>query len=99
MYAGKMVEVGTADQVFHNPLHPYTQGLIHCVPNIRLDQEHLVTMGGSPPDLVEPPSGCRFHPRCPKVMDICPLQEPPLKAPSRGNEGRRVACWLYREGA
>jgi len=98
MYAGKMVEFGTADQVFHNPLHPYTQGLIHCVPNIRLDQEHLVTMGGSPPDLVEPPSGCRFHPRCPKVMDICPLQEPPLKTPG-GQDGRRVACWLYREGA
>jgi peptide/nickel transport system ATP-binding protein len=99
MYAGKMVEVGTADQVFHNPLHPYTQGLIHCVPNIRLDQERLATMGGSPPDLVEPPSGCRFHPRCPKVMDICPLQEPPLKATAGGQDGRRVACWLYREGA
>jgi oligopeptide/dipeptide ABC transporter ATP-binding protein len=99
MYAGKMVEVGTADQVFHDPLHPYTQGLIHCVPNIRLDQERLATMGGSPPDLVEPPSGCRFHPRCPKVMDICPLQEPPLKTPAGGQDGRRVACWLYREGA
>jgi ABC-type dipeptide/oligopeptide/nickel transport system ATPase component len=48
---------------------------------------------------VEPPSGCRFHPRCPKVMDICPLQEPPLKTPGGGQDGRRVACWLYREGA
>jgi len=99
MYAGKMVEFGTADQVFHNPLHPYTQGLIHCVPNIRLDQEHLVTMGGSPPDLVDPPSGCRFHPRCPKIMKICPLREPQLQGPAGESEGRRVACWLYGEGS
>ena len=99
MYAGKMVEFGTADQVFHNPLHPYTQGLIHCVPNIRLDQEHLVTMGGSPPDLVDPPSGCRFHPRCPKIMKICPLREPRLQGPAGESEGRRIACWLYGEGS
>jgi oligopeptide/dipeptide ABC transporter ATP-binding protein len=102
MYAGKIVEIGTAEQVFHRPLHPYTQGLIHCVPNIRLDLEHLDTMGGSPPDLVDPPSGCRFHPRCPKVMEICPRQEPLLAAPEgpaapKGETaGRKVACWLYK---
>jgi peptide/nickel transport system ATP-binding protein len=73
--------VGGAEQVFHRPLHPYTHGLIHCVPNIRLDQEKLATMGGSPPDLVEPPSGCRFHPRCPHAMDICHRQEPPFAPP------------------
>ena len=86
MYAGKIVEVGVATEVFHRPLHPYTHGLIHCVPNIRLDQEKLATMGGSPPDLVDPPPGCRFHPRCPHVMDICRRQEPPL-APPRGRFG------------
>ena len=109
MYAGRLVEVGAAEQVFHRPLHPYTQGLIHCVPNIRVDQERLATMGGSPPDLVEPPSGCRFHPRCPQVMEICPRREPPLAsplipspiesaaeaAPQGGEAGRQVACWLY----
>jgi oligopeptide/dipeptide ABC transporter ATP-binding protein len=84
MYAGKIVEVGTAQEVFHRPLHPYTHGLIHCVPNIRLEQEKLATMGGNPPDLVAPPSGCRFHPRCPHVLDLCRRQEPPF-APPRGS--------------
>ena len=103
MYAGKIVEVGNADQIFHHPLHPYTYCLINCVPNIRLDQEELLTMPGDPPDLVNPPTGCRFSPRCPKVMDICPEKVPMLMAP--GNEtaagsatpGRKVACWLYEE--
>jgi peptide/nickel transport system ATP-binding protein len=81
MYAGKIVEVGVATEVFHRPLHPYTHGLIHCVPNIRLDQEKLATMGGNPPDLVDPPRGCRFHPRCPHVMEICRRQEPPFSPP------------------
>jgi peptide/nickel transport system ATP-binding protein len=97
MYAGKIVEVGEAEEVFHRPLHPYTHGLIHCVPNIRLDQAELATMGGSPPDLVEPPSGCRFHPRCPQAMEICPRKEPPF-APPRGaaqSSSRQVACWLH----
>ena len=83
MYAGKIIEVGSAQEVFHHPLHPYTHGLIHCVPNIRLDQEKLATMGGSPPDLVDPPCGCRFHPRCPHAMDIC-RREGPRFAPPRG---------------
>ncbi len=102
MYAGKIVEVGEAQQVFHRPLHPYTHGLIHCVPNIRLDQEKLATMGGSPPDLVEPPSGCRFHPRCPHAMEICRRQEPPFAPPRDETQtqpsSRRVACWLYGGG-
>jgi oligopeptide/dipeptide ABC transporter ATP-binding protein len=81
MYAGKIVEMGAAAEVFHRPLHPYTHGLIHCVPNIRLEQEKLATMGGNPPDLVDPPRGCRFHPRCLHVMDICQRQEPPFAPP------------------
>jgi len=106
MYAGKIVEVGNADQIFHDPLHPYTYGLINCVPNIRLDQEELLTMPGNPPDLVNPPAGCRFSPRCPKVMDICHENVPMLKtpgAPGAGTAsgpaapGRQAACWLYEE--
>jgi peptide/nickel transport system ATP-binding protein len=95
MYAGKIVEVGAAVEVFHRPLHPYTHGLIHCVPNIRLEQKELATMGGNPPDLVEPPPGCRFHPRCPHVMDICRRQEPPF---AEHRPGQRAACWLYGSG-
>jgi peptide/nickel transport system ATP-binding protein len=112
MYAGKIVEISDADRIFHAPLHPYTDGLINCVPNIRLDQEELVTMPGNPPDLVNPPAGCRFSPRCPRVMDICRVQEPELKAPAKGQAGGRIsgknsetgpgaahrvtACWLYQ---
>ena len=97
MYAGKIVEIADADKIFHDPLHPYTYGLINCVPNIRLDQEELLTMPGNPPDLVNPPVGCRFSPRCPKVMDICRVREPELKAPATGQaDGRVTACWLYQ---
>jgi peptide/nickel transport system ATP-binding protein len=95
MYAGKIVEVGSSEQIYHNPLHPYTDGLINCVPNIKLEQEELVTMPGSPPDLVNPPSGCRFAPRCPKVMDIC-WQRPPSLITY--NDGQKTACWLYKKG-
>ena len=94
MYAGKIVEIGAAEAIFHAPLHPYTQGLIGCVPNIRLDQERLVTMPGNPPDLVEPPPGCRFAPRCPQVMDVCTQKVPVL---SRHPSGQEAACWLYPE--
>ncbi len=95
MYAGKIVEVGTSDRIFHQALHPYTQGLIRCVPNIKLEQEELVTMAGNPPDLVNPPPGCRFAPRCHEVMDICRDQAPPLK--EYENE-QKAACWLHEKG-
>jgi peptide/nickel transport system ATP-binding protein len=92
MYGGTIAEVGPAQSIFDNPLHPYTQGLLASIPNIKLDQRELKTMPGSPPDLVDPPSGCVFHPRCPFVMDIC-FRERPL-AFSRG--GHLATCWLYR---
>ncbi|MEW5815947.1 MAG: ABC transporter ATP-binding protein [Spirochaetota bacterium] len=92
MYGGKIVEVGTADQIFHRPKHPYTEGLITCVPNIKLDQEKLNTMDGNPPDLVSPPPGCRFSPRCPKVMDICREKTPSLITYA---DNQKAACWLY----
>jgi oligopeptide/dipeptide ABC transporter ATP-binding protein len=91
MYGGKIIETGPADKVYHNPLHPYTYGLINCVPNIKLEQKELYTMPGSPPDLVNPPPGCRFSPRCPKVMDRCKVEHPELVQ----KEDQKVACWLY----
>ena len=92
MYAGRLVEIGEATQIFKNPQHPYTRGLICCVPNIRLDQEQLETMEGSPPDLVNPPAGCRFAPRCPQVMEICRRELPVLQD---NGGGTRAACWLH----
>ncbi len=95
MYAGRLMEVASAEEIFARPLHPYTQGLINCVPNIRLDQKELVTMPGSPPDLVAPPAGCRFAPRCPRVMPICREKTPPLRAHGPRHS---AACWLYGSG-
>jgi peptide/nickel transport system ATP-binding protein len=90
MYAGQVVEDATAEDIFHEPLHPYTRGLISCVPNIDLDQEKLTTMEGSPPGLVDPPIGCAFAPRCPLVMGRCRLQEPEMK---EHRPGHKAACW------
>jgi oligopeptide/dipeptide ABC transporter ATP-binding protein len=95
MYAGKIVEIASAEDIFARPLHPYTRGLIDCVPNILLDQKELVTMPGSPPDLVAPPPGCRFAPRCPKVMAVCREKTPPLLEHAPGHT---AACWLYGKG-
>ncbi len=94
MYGGMIMEIGEAEDIFARPMHPYTEGLIGCVPNIKMDQEKLVSMPGSPPDLVTPPKGCRFSPRCPKAMDICREKTPVLKD---YDNGRKVACWLYNE--
>jgi len=92
MYGGRIVEIGEATAIFGKPLHPYTQGLIGCIPNIELDMERLVSMPGRPPDLVAPPPGCPFAPRCPRVMDVCRDSMPPLSAHSPSQE---AACWLY----
>jgi oligopeptide/dipeptide ABC transporter ATP-binding protein len=91
MYGGNMVEVAEAQSIFENPLHPYTQGLLASIPNIKLEQPKLQTMPGSPPDLVNPPSGCVFHPRCPKAMDVCKTKKPEIKT----EDGHLVSCWLY----
>ena len=95
MYAGHVVEIGDVYHVFDDPLHPYTKGLLHSVPNIKLDEENeLYKMPGEPPNLTHPPSGCRFHPRCPKAMDICSRLEPDL---IEVEPGRHVKCWLYED--
>jgi peptide/nickel transport system ATP-binding protein len=95
MYAGQIMEIAPTEEIFARPLHPYTQGLINCVPNILADQKELVTMPGSPPDLVAPPAGCRFAPRCPRVMPICREEAPALLEYAPGHA---AACWLYQEG-
>jgi len=92
MYGGRMAETGTAADVFADPRHPYTQGLLASVPNIKLEQPELKTMPGAPPDLVNPPPGCVFHPRCPHVMDICKQEIPK----SYRANGHMAACWLYK---
>lgn len=91
MYGGRIAENGSAAAVFADPRHPYTQGLLASIPNIKLDQPELHTMPGTPPDLVNPPSGCVFHPRCPSVMDRCRREAPPVFS----DKGHLTACWLY----
>lgn len=92
MYAGEIVELGETRQVFTDPKHPYSRGLLSAFPSIHGAREELKGIPGSPPDLRNPPSGCRFHPRCPAVMKICPTAEPPPYSP-RGND--IVRCYLY----
>jgi oligopeptide/dipeptide ABC transporter ATP-binding protein len=94
MYAAKMAEVGTTGEVFADPKHPYTQGLLKSVPNIKLDGGDLYKMGGEPPSLLKPPSGCRFHPRCPFVMDICSQEEPAFEPVVADH---LASCWIYQE--
>jgi peptide/nickel transport system ATP-binding protein len=94
MYAGHLVEIGGIENVFDHPLHPYTQGLLASVPTTKLDgRQELYKMAGEPPNLTHPPAGCRFHPRCAKVMDICSLQEPPVY---NSTSNQQVKCWLYK---
>ncbi len=92
MYAARLVEIGDVRTIFAKPKHPYTRGLLRSVPNITLGDNELYKMEGSPPSLLQPPSGCRFHPRCPYVMNICKIENPPLQKVSSGDA---VACWLY----
>jgi oligopeptide/dipeptide ABC transporter ATP-binding protein len=95
MYAGHIVELGSVEDIFDNPLHPYTQGLLLSVPTIKLDEkEELYKMGGEPPNLTHPPTACRFHPRCPEVMAICKKYEPDFQMTE---PGRFVKCWLYQD--
>ena len=94
MYAGKIVEEGTTEQIFRQPLHPYTQFLINSLPKFG-DKNVRHSVPGSPPSLVDLPSGCPFHPRCPHAMEICTQQMPEFSYP---DENHRVACWLIGEG-
>jgi peptide/nickel transport system ATP-binding protein len=91
MYAGNLVELGPTEAVIKSSLHPYTKGLISCIPAGRKHQGLLNTVPGSPPSLVHPPTGCRYHPRCPYVMEVCKSKDPELLPVERSS----VACWLY----
>jgi len=95
MYAGEIVELGSVHEVFLDTKHPYSQGLLKSVPNIELEHDDLYQMEGNPPNLLAPPSGCRFHPRCPQVMDVCPGNAPTLLSVSGGDH--RASCWLYQD--
>ncbi|MGN0777991.1 MAG: ABC transporter ATP-binding protein [Aristaeellaceae bacterium] len=92
MYAGQIVESGTAEDIFYHPTHPYTWGLIGSVPKLRGEIPHrLVSIPGTPPDLFAPPRGCGFAARCKHCMRVCLTHEPPQCTA----EGHQVRCWLY----
>ena len=89
MYAGRIVELGDAREVFSRPQHPYTRELLRST--ISLTTTGLNFIPGAPPDLVDPPDGCRFHPRCPAAMNVCATKNPVnIERPGGG----RVECWL-----
>ncbi|MCD6537813.1 ABC transporter ATP-binding protein [Candidatus Bathyarchaeota archaeon] len=94
MYAGKILEISDTEDVINRPLHPYTERLMESVipliPSIR--KKTLKGIPGAPPNLLNPPSGCRFHPRCRYAMPLCKEKEPPLR---EAKKGRFVSCWLH----
>ncbi len=97
MYAGRVVEEAPVRDLFKDPRHPYTQGLLGSVPVIGRKAEtgrRLQEIPGIVPNPLETPIGCRFHPRCPKTIDVCREKEPPM---AHLNEHRRVNCWLETE--
>jgi peptide/nickel transport system ATP-binding protein len=91
MYGGWLMELSESNKIAEDPLSPYTKELLAAIPNIELEDQKLRFIPGNPPDLSNPPSGCRFHPRCPSKMDICSEKEPPIS----NIGGRVVRCWLY----
>ncbi len=92
MYAGQVVEDAGVHELFRQPLHPYTQGLLASVPRMDQPGKTLASIPGSVPDLLHPPSGCRFHPRCPHAMPVCREARPPMTVEGAGHT---VACYLY----
>jgi oligopeptide/dipeptide ABC transporter ATP-binding protein len=93
MYLGKIVEMGSKESVFNEPLHPYTQALIQAIPTLKGRKERKI-VGGEVPSAIRPPSGCRFHPRCPYAMEICKKVEPKL---IKIKPNHFVACHLYEK--
>jgi len=90
MYAGKIAEIGDARDVFSEPAHPYTRELLASTISLSTTELHYIP--GAPPDLASPPSGCRFHPRCPSAMQVCASRNP-IEVPTPA--GTRVSCWLH----
>jgi len=93
MYAGKLIEIGKTEDIFERPFHPYTQALIESLPKLG-DKKQRTGLGGHPPDLRSPPTGCRFHPRCPYAMPTCGKEPPEIQEVK--SDGY-VACWRYPE--
>ena len=93
MYAGNIVENGSTEQIFSRPLHPYTQGLLNSILKFSRRQSGAQTIRGTIPDLIEPPSGCRFHPRCQEAMEVCEREKP---VPVEIEEGHWVSCHLHK---
>ena len=95
MYVGKVVEEAPVEDLFQEPLHPYTQGLLESIPwigkKLKTGRRQLQEIPGMVPSLLEMPEGCRFHPRCSRAMNICSKEEPPLVQ----KDGRRALCWLW----
>jgi peptide/nickel transport system ATP-binding protein len=92
MYAGNVVEVAPVKELYRHPLHPYTQGLLNSIPRMDQPDKKLESIPGSVPNLIYPPTGCRFHPRCPFAMPKCKEARPPMTVEG---EGHQVACYLY----
>ena len=92
MYAGTIVEVAAVRELYQHALHPYTQGLLSSIPRMDMPDKRLESIPGSVPNLIYPPTGCRFHPRCPYAMPVCKETRPPMTVEA---EGHIVACWLY----
>jgi peptide/nickel transport system ATP-binding protein len=91
MYAGQIVEFGSAREIYKDPKHPYTQALISAIPKLRSDNKQIHFIKGNPPDMLNLPSGCRFYARCPHAMDIC-KEDPPIVRTKTGY----TLCWLYK---
>ena len=94
VYAGAIIEIGDVRTIFRSPCHPYTIGLIRAVPTLTSDKSALVSVPGSPPDLIQLPTGCKFHPRCPLADERCRREEPTLTEVASGHQ---VACWRWPE--
>ena len=92
MYAGRVAEVATVSELLNSPKHPYTVGLINCLPSVTKVGDRLESIPGTVPSLIDPPGGCLFHPRCGKVMAICREEQPP---PIIVKGEHKVFCHLY----
>jgi peptide/nickel transport system ATP-binding protein len=93
MYAGAIMESGHRDEIFYEYHHPYTEGLLRSLPAYGDERERLLPIGGQPPSLINLPSGCKFHPRCPYAFDRCIREEPPLASVGERTE-HQSSCWL-----
>lgn len=97
MYLGQVVELGDSEELFQNPRHPYTRALLSSIPS--MDPDHRTeepALAGDPPNPINPPSGCRFHPRCPMAQPVCSTRQPTLRATEAGHP---VACLMYEPGS